>query len=141
VSRPLIPKITNFDKANLWEEMNDSYTQELKCKFEIHTLTEDHKCEIDQEMRRIYQHGGRIEKAKISPGMASVGPLRVWLRNEDRPGLAMTRSIGDHMAREIGVIATPDVGDRHDISERDYGVLIASDGVFEVLNHSKIANI
>lgn len=53
----------------------------------------------------------------------------------------MTRSIGDHMAREIGVIATPDIGDRHEITDLDFGILIASDGIYEVLSHNKIAQL
>ena len=32
------------------------------------------------------------------------GPLRVWLRNENVPGLAMTRSFGDLVAESVGVI-------------------------------------
>lgn len=78
---------------------------------------------------------------KLSGGMGGVGPLRVWFRNEEKPGLAMTRSIGDHVAREIGVIATPEITPRHDISELDFGIIIASDGVFEVLSNKRIANI
>ena len=36
-----------------------------------------------------------------------VGPLRVWLKNEDIPGLAMTRSMGDATGCMAGVIAEP----------------------------------
>ena len=36
-----------------------------------------------------------------------VGPLRVWLKDEDIPGLAMTRSFGDEVASRVGVIAEP----------------------------------
>jgi len=32
-----------------------------------------------------------------------VGPYRVWLANEDLPGLAMSRSIGDQIAKDIGI--------------------------------------
>ena len=47
------------------------------------------------------ERGGRIETAN---GNVRNQPLRVWLPDEDRPGLAMTRSVGDHIVREIGVI-------------------------------------
>ena len=36
-----------------------------------------------------------------------MGPLRVWLKNEEIPGLAMTRSFGDSVAARVGVIAEP----------------------------------
>jgi hypothetical protein len=31
----------------------------------------------------------------------------VWLKNEDIPGLAMSRSFGDEVASRVGVIAEP----------------------------------
>jgi hypothetical protein len=31
----------------------------------------------------------------------------VWLKHEDIPGLAMTRSFGDEVAGRVGVIAEP----------------------------------
>jgi hypothetical protein len=38
-----------------------------------------------------------------------IGPLRVWLKNEDIPGLAMTRSMGDIAGSMAGVIAEPGI--------------------------------
>ncbi|CAI2387173.1 unnamed protein product [Moneuplotes crassus] len=123
------------------DKISESCIKHPECKFEVQALTNDHNCEEKREARRIYQNGGRIEQNKPGSGLEGVGPLRVWFKNEDKPGLAMTRSIGDHQARDIGVIATPEIGDKHTISGLDYGVLIASDGIFEVLSHSKIAEL
>lgn len=38
-----------------------------------------------------------------------MGPLRVWLQSSAIPGLAMTRSIGDLVASQIGVTWEPEV--------------------------------
>ncbi len=38
-----------------------------------------------------------------------VGPLRVWLKEDDIPGLAMTRAFGDKVAASVGVIADPGI--------------------------------
>jgi serine/threonine protein phosphatase PrpC len=125
----------------------DTYTEELLCKFEAEALTTDHNCEVDREKRRIYQNGGRVEKMKLGGGMGHAGPLRVWFRNEDKPGLAMTRSIGDFIASPIGVISTPEISERHDITKIAYpndlyfAIIIASDGVFDVIGNDRIANI
>ncbi len=35
------------------------------------------------------------------------GPYRVWLKHENYPGLAMSRSIGDFVAEGVGVIPLP----------------------------------
>jgi len=51
------------------------------------------------EKNRILDLGGRVYRCN-----GNKGPLRVWLPNVDRPGLAMSRSVGDHIAREVGVI-------------------------------------
>mmetsp|Transcript_17364 Transcript_17364/g.17058 ORF Transcript_17364/g.17058 Transcript_17364/m.17058 type:complete len:540 (+) Transcript_17364:199-1818(+) len=143
-------KLLRDESSGIFQDVNSSkITDEagafgqsnLQCRFEVQALTKDHNCEVDREVRRIYQNGGRIEKNKATSGVGGVGPLRVWFRHEQKPGLAMTRSIGDHQAREIGVIATPEIGDKQEITELDYGVLVASDGIFEVLNHSTIAQL
>jgi hypothetical protein len=76
-----------------------------------------------------------------------VGVHRVWLRNQDFPGLAMSRSIGDKLAHTVGVI--PDPGNHHSHltfaildffhmklfkDEYDYCIVSASDGIWDVLN-------
>lgn len=73
--------------------------------------------------------------------IGGLGPLRVWFRHEQKPGLAMTRSMGDHAVRMIGVISKPEISQRHEISDLDYGLIIASDGVFECLSNQRVANI
>ena len=35
------------------------------------------------------------------------GPYRVWLKNENFPGLAMSRSIGDFVDGSVGCICEP----------------------------------
>ena len=46
-------------------------------------------------MARVKLAGGRIETFK-GPANENLGPERVWLMNEDSPGLAMSRSLGDN---------------------------------------------
>jgi hypothetical protein len=36
-----------------------------------------------------------------------MGPSRVWLKDQDVPGLAMTRSFGDEIASTVGITALP----------------------------------
>lgn len=38
-----------------------------------------------------------------------MGPARVWLMEENIPGLAMSRSFGDYVASQVGVISIPEV--------------------------------
>ena len=64
-------------------------------------LTIDHKPDSPGEMKRILQMGGHV-----TPAGANGSPSRVW---HNLRGLAMARSIGDHAAATIGVIAEPEI--------------------------------
>ena len=59
-------------------------------------LSRDHKLDLDAECERILSNGGRVESFKdtLNPS-ESIGPRRVWLPDQDIPGLAMSRSMGD----------------------------------------------
>jgi len=67
-----------------------------------HQISEDHKPENLKE--KIIIIGGRIKRINNS----KVGPLRVWLQNEDLPGLAISRSFGDFIPETIGVFCIGD---------------------------------
>ena len=56
----------------------------------------------------------------------------MWLKNEDTPGLAMSRSFGDSMACRVGVHAVPEIK-MFELSPEDQIVVLASDGVWEFL--------
>lgn len=54
---------------------------------------------------------------------------------EDVPGLAMSRSLGDMLAESLGVIATPDIKYYQRDSDRDRAVVLCSDGVSEFMSN------
>ena len=66
--------------------------------------------------------------------------MRVWLKNEDIPGLAMTRSFGDSMAARVGVNAIPEIKEFM-LTPEDKIMVLASDGVWEFLKNQEVANI
>lgn len=68
------------------------------------------------------------------------GPYRVWLANENRPGLAMTRSIGDSVASRIGVIHTPTIKSHELDSPDDEYLVIATDGIWDVMEYQEVTN-
>ena len=71
-------------------------------------LSRDHKPNEIDECERITQFGGRIEAYQDEEGNP-LGPSRVWLPDEDIPGLAMSRSIGDLVAASVGVSYEPEI--------------------------------
>jgi serine/threonine protein phosphatase PrpC len=69
-------------------------------------ISRDQKpCQAD-EAARIVACGGRVDSFR-DQNRQPIGPLRVWLKTEDIPGLAMTRSFGDEVASRVGVICEP----------------------------------
>jgi serine/threonine protein phosphatase PrpC len=67
-------------------------------------------------------------------------PPRVWVKGNDFPGTAFTRSIGDRVAENIGVIADPEI-ETKSLTENDKYLVIASDGVFEFLTNKQVMAI
>ena len=51
-------------------------------------------------------NGGRIFPYRDEDG-EQMGPLRIWVKEQNIPGLAMTRSFGDYVASTVGVIDEP----------------------------------
>jgi serine/threonine protein phosphatase PrpC len=102
-------------------------------------LNRDHKASEDDELARILSSGGRVEAFRDQQGR-HVGPARVWHKHENIPGLAMSRSFGDHCAAQVGVIAEPEVLEMN-LSEQDKFIVIASDGVWEFLSNNDVVRI
>lgn len=88
-------------------------------------LSWDHKPEDPAERQRIQDCGGEVTAGRL-------GTMRVYVKNEGFPGLAMSRSVGDLVATAIGVTADPDVSFLR-ISPTDKFLLIASDGLWDVV--------
>jgi serine/threonine protein phosphatase PrpC len=68
------------------------------------------------------------------------GPFRVWMKGKGYPGLAMSRTIGDLIASEVGVIAEPEIIE-HTITKDCKFIVIATDGVWEFLNNERVCEV
>ena len=101
-------------------------------------LTRDHKPTEEDEAKRIFENDGRIQPF-IDEG-EFIGPQRVWVKEDDVPGLAMTRSFGDRVAATVGVISEPEIKE-WEFMENDKFMIIASDGVWEFISNEECMNI
>ncbi|CAD8141043.1 unnamed protein product [Paramecium octaurelia] len=100
-------------------------------------LSFDHKPNKSIELKRILGQGGRVEQSFFDGKRQ--GAYRVWLPHEDVPGLAMSRSIGDLVAKQVGVIAEPEIL-RYKIPNNGF-VLIGSDGLWDKMDYESIQKI
>jgi len=99
-------------------------------------LSNDHNPNLPTEQRRIEKAGGFVSPPP-EPGLSA----RVWLDPEmTQIGLAMSRSIGDHAVKHIGVIPEPEV-QIFDIAPEDQFFILASDGVWEFIDSQEAVNI
>ena len=103
--------------------------------FTILKLSRDHKPNLSEEKRRIIAAGGRVDR------IYGMGPFRVWFKDGDYPGLAMSRSIGDTLAHKIGVSDVPEIFEYHICKVKPFAVVIASDGVWEFMSNEQVKNI
>ena len=103
-------------------------------------LSNDHKPNLTSEMKRILINGGRIEPYYDEDLKKYLGPKRVWLKDCDIPGLAMTRSIGDNVAHSVGVISEPEIL-KYDFNGNEKFIILASDGIWEYIDSDECVNI
>ncbi|CAD8174621.1 unnamed protein product [Paramecium pentaurelia] len=106
-------------------------------KWKMKPLSRDHKPNCKDEADRILANGGRIDPLMNGLGLF-VGPLRVWT-NQNVPGLAMTRSLGDEIAHSVGVSDKPEIL-QFDLERNDKVIIVGSDGLFEFLSDDQIIN-
>ena len=104
----------------------------------IINLSNDHKPIEKNEKSRIIHFGGKIERF---PKNALNGPYRVWYKNQNFPGLALSRSLGDLVASSIGVICEPEIKSYKINIDNEFCLILASDGLWEYVQYDSIHEI
>ncbi|KAK2974284.1 hypothetical protein RJ640_016770, partial [Escallonia rubra] len=87
------------------------------------------------EAERIRKCRGRVFALQDEPEVA-----RVWLPNNDSPGLAMARAFGDFCLKDFGLISVPEISYRC-LTEKDEFVVLATDGIWDVLTNKEVVDI
>ena len=104
-------------------------------------VTVDHKPDAPAEKARILAAGGRVMATRTRLAPHFVGPARVWLRDLPAPGLAMSRSLGDMVAKAAGVVSTPDRVMRKLQGPAHRWLVVASDGLWDFVQNSEVMTI
>lgn len=107
-----------------------------KVVYKSFDMTVDQNPDSPGEQERIEKMGGFV-----SPPPEEGLSARVWLDcNYSQIGLAMSRSIGDHAVKPVGVIATP-VVTKYELTDKDDFMVIATDGVWEFLSSQQVIDL
>ena len=104
-----------------------------------YNMSRDHKPSEPDEMLRIKNSGGIIESFRDNFGNF-VGPERVWGPDLEGPGLAMSRSFGDEIGHEIGIVADPEISE-HFFEKEDKFIVLGSDGIWEFISNEEVVEI
>ncbi|KAF5471483.1 hypothetical protein F2P56_008271 [Juglans regia] len=98
-------------------------------------LTVDLKPDVPSEAERIMNCRGRVFAVEGQPDV-----YRIWMPDEDCPGLAMSRAFGDFCLKDCGLISVPEVSYRN-LTIKDEFVVLATDGVWDVLTNDEVIKI
>jgi serine/threonine protein phosphatase PrpC len=97
-------------------------------------LTIDHRPNLPSEMQRILSCGGEVRQ------LSETTPYRIFMPGQDYPGLSMSRSFGDIISRNLGVISDPET--LHiDLEPSDVFLLICTDGVWEFITSQEAVSL
>ena len=132
---------TYSEALSLSSSLQNPYRRNFEVKRQIgfRALTVDQKPELESEKRRILECGGKVHRMTDQYGQF-IGPFRVWKQSGGVPGLAMSRSIGDCIAKECGVSAEP-ICEKVELRPGlDLFLLIASDGLWDAMDSQEAVN-
>lgn len=85
------------------------------------------------EKIRIYNFTGEVRQSSVDK------KNRIYVRARMYPGLSISRSIGDVLAHEIGVISKPDIIE-HNISN-DLFMVIGSGGIWDFITTEEVVEL
>ena len=121
--------------------VGDSRAIMIKENNEIIELSLDQKPENENEKKRILKMGGVISQCNdLYDDGKEGGPFRIWVKGCDYPGIAMSRSIGDKIAHDIGVISEPEILD-FNLDDKCKYLIMGSDGVWQYLKNENVVEI
>lgn len=105
-------------------------------------ITVDHDLTAPGEQTRIRSRGGVIRAFSLPDG-TQAGPMRVWSPAEGmrKPGLAMSRSLGDEVATAVGVVCDPALSYARLKPRRDRCLVLASDGIWDVMGDGEAVDL
>ena len=125
-------------KYLICSNVGDSRAIMIKENNEIIELSKDQKPEDYNEKIRIEKMGGIISQCNdLYDDGKKGGPFRIWVKGHDYPGIAMSRSIGDKIAHDIGVISEPEILS-FKIDDQCQFLIIGSDGIWQYIKNEDV---
>jgi serine/threonine protein phosphatase PrpC len=98
-------------------------------------LTKEHRLALQGEFDRIVKSNGEVRS------LANDHTHRAFVKNEDFPGLTLTRALGDRVGHQIGVVHQPTIGllKKSDLPPGAF-FAIASGGLWATMSERTVVN-
>ena len=122
----------------VYEDINVSNCADEYNKYKSIKLSRDCTPYIETEKMRIIMNGGNVIQLKNSINQEN-GPLRIYLKGDNIPGLSITRSFGDRIGKKIGMISNPVINE-YTLNKSVKFIIIASSGVWKFIKEKEILN-
>ena len=122
----------------VYEDINVSNCADEYNKYKSIKLSRDCTPYIETEKMRILINGGNVIQLKNSINQEN-GPLRIYLKGDNIPGLSITRSFGDRIGKKIGMISNPVINE-YTLNKFVKIIIIASSGVWKFIKEKEILN-
>lgn len=103
-------------------------------------LSNDHKPGVSKEKKRIEAKGGVVKCCNNENENNIHLIYRVWMKGEKYPGIAISRTLGDQIAKTIGVVNTPEINEI-ELTGNECFIIVASDGIWEFLSNDRVKDI
>ncbi|CAK8990028.1 unnamed protein product [Durusdinium trenchii] len=100
--------------------------------------TVDHKPSVASERERVERSGMELQTTIHDDGFVEE---RLFIKDEEFPGLCMTRSLGDLCVKQHGITAEPEIVTWDVKSYPDSYMLLATDGVWDFLSGDEVSEI
>lgn len=95
-------------------------------RHQVVQLSEDHRLDNPDERKRVKRAGAEIDYPYVMCGLK---------------GLMPTRSLGDRHFTDVGIIPVPFITQHRIRPEEDIGLVVACDGLFDVMSNEEVADV
>lgn len=104
--------------------------------------TQDHNAKVPAELQRIQDCGCEVRTRSYDDGFES---SRIYVRDQEFPGIMMTRCFGDLCVKAHGITCDPEIAHwKRGADANECYILMASDGVWEFMDtwivHAMVSN-
>ena len=120
----------------VYEDNKGENNNEENDQYNFINLTKDSTPYNKTEKTRIILNGGMIKQLKDSFNQ-ELGPLKIFLKNENIPGLTITRSFGDKIGKSIGLISKPFINE-YTLNRNVKYIVMASSGVWKFMKEKEL---